>query len=285
MVDEPALYEALANHRLHAAGIDVWSTLNVQHIESLNDVIAQITGVIVRETLPDAVLERANEIELIDLTPEELMVRLQAGKGKVSQRVRGVSYSRVGIPIRVAWQFAGGETCLTSSSPTAIPTAIMRGALPSGCARKGWMCGGTMRCASPGSVLLGCGGTFLREPSPAVIFRHRASERSCRGQAPRPHRALSLLYKRSPTCVSLYPLVTCINVVKCFEYKRGAKSVAGLTKVCRAQGKAPASRGLRCGAAPRQRFFQHSERSSRWMQCGTGARGQPLPLESFCLRP
>ena len=62
------------------AGIDVWTTLNVQHIESLNDVIAQITGVVVRETLPDAVLERADEIELIDLTPEELMIRLQAGK-------------------------------------------------------------------------------------------------------------------------------------------------------------------------------------------------------------
>ena len=65
---------------LLAAGIDVWTTLNVQHIESLNDVIAQITGVVVRETLPDAVLERADEIELIDMTPEELMVRLQAGK-------------------------------------------------------------------------------------------------------------------------------------------------------------------------------------------------------------
>ncbi|HZZ27090.1 MAG TPA: sensor histidine kinase KdpD [Pirellulales bacterium] len=65
---------------LLAAGIDVWSTLNVQHIESLNDIIAQITHVVVRETLPDAVLERAHEIELIDLTPEELMLRLQAGK-------------------------------------------------------------------------------------------------------------------------------------------------------------------------------------------------------------
>jgi two-component system, OmpR family, sensor histidine kinase KdpD len=65
---------------LLSAGIDVWTTLNVQHIESLNDVIAQITRVVVRETLPDAVLERADEIELIDLTPEELMVRLQAGK-------------------------------------------------------------------------------------------------------------------------------------------------------------------------------------------------------------
>lgn len=62
------------------AGIDVWTTLNVQHLESLNDVIAQISGVVVRETLPDAILERADEFELIDLTPEELMDRLQAGK-------------------------------------------------------------------------------------------------------------------------------------------------------------------------------------------------------------
>jgi two-component system, OmpR family, sensor histidine kinase KdpD len=62
------------------AGIDVWTTLNVQHIESLNDVIAQITGVVVRETMPDAVLEQADEIELIDLTPAELVERLQAGK-------------------------------------------------------------------------------------------------------------------------------------------------------------------------------------------------------------
>ena len=62
------------------AGIDVWTTLNVQHIESLNDVISGITGVVVRETLPDAVLEQADEIELIDLTPAELVERLQEGK-------------------------------------------------------------------------------------------------------------------------------------------------------------------------------------------------------------
>jgi two-component system sensor histidine kinase KdpD len=62
------------------SGVDVWTTLNVQHVESLNDVIAQITKVLVRETLPDAVLEKADEIELIDLTPEELVLRLQAGK-------------------------------------------------------------------------------------------------------------------------------------------------------------------------------------------------------------
>jgi two-component system, OmpR family, sensor histidine kinase KdpD len=65
---------------LLAAGINVWTTLNVQHVESLNDVIAQITGVAVKETLPDTVLERADEIELIDVTPAKLMERLAAGK-------------------------------------------------------------------------------------------------------------------------------------------------------------------------------------------------------------
>lgn len=65
---------------LLAVGISVWTTLNVQHIESLNDVIAQITGVAVRETLPDTVLEGADEIELADITPDKLMERLAAGK-------------------------------------------------------------------------------------------------------------------------------------------------------------------------------------------------------------
>lgn len=62
------------------AGLDVWSTLNVQHLESLNDVIAQITGVRVRETLPDQVFEAADEVELIDLPPDELLARLKEGR-------------------------------------------------------------------------------------------------------------------------------------------------------------------------------------------------------------
>ncbi|MBI5434744.1 MAG: sensor histidine kinase KdpD [Planctomycetes bacterium] len=62
------------------AGIDVYSTLNVQHIESLNDVVAQITGVVVRETVPDGVFDRADEIELVDLPSDELLARLRAGK-------------------------------------------------------------------------------------------------------------------------------------------------------------------------------------------------------------
>ncbi len=63
------------------AGIDVYSTVNVQHLESLRDAVAGITGVAVRETLPDSVLDHAAEIELIDVTPEQLRARL--GEGKV----------------------------------------------------------------------------------------------------------------------------------------------------------------------------------------------------------
>ena len=63
-----------------AAGIDVWTTVNVQHLESLNDVVAQITGVRQRETLPDRVFDEADEVELIDLPADELLARLRAGK-------------------------------------------------------------------------------------------------------------------------------------------------------------------------------------------------------------
>jgi two-component system sensor histidine kinase KdpD len=61
-------------------GIDVFTTVNIQHIESLNDVVAQITHVRVRETVPDAVFDRADAVELVDLTPEDLIQRLRDGK-------------------------------------------------------------------------------------------------------------------------------------------------------------------------------------------------------------
>jgi two-component system, OmpR family, sensor histidine kinase KdpD len=74
------------------AGIDVYTTVNVQHIESLNDVVAQITQVIVRETVPDKLVEQANEVELIDLTPDDLLQRLKEGKiylpGQAERAVR-----------------------------------------------------------------------------------------------------------------------------------------------------------------------------------------------------
>ncbi|MCV3217177.1 sensor histidine kinase KdpD [Plectonema radiosum NIES-515] len=63
-----------------AAGIDVYSTMNIQHLESLNDLVARITGVIVRERVPDRILDEANQIIVIDVTPETLQERLREGK-------------------------------------------------------------------------------------------------------------------------------------------------------------------------------------------------------------
>ncbi len=69
------------------AGLDVYSTVNIQHLESLNDVVAQLTGVVVRERLPNRVLEQANEVVLVDVTPETLQVRLRDGKVYASEKV------------------------------------------------------------------------------------------------------------------------------------------------------------------------------------------------------
>src|SRR5262245_47652759 len=69
------------------AGIDVISTVNVQHLESLNDSIAELTDVRVRETFPDRILEDADEVVLVDLTPEALQERLRAGKVYPAERV------------------------------------------------------------------------------------------------------------------------------------------------------------------------------------------------------
>jgi two-component system sensor histidine kinase KdpD len=62
------------------AGINVWTALNIQHLESLADIVSRITGVMVRETVPDTVLQKADDVVLIDITPEELIERLNAGK-------------------------------------------------------------------------------------------------------------------------------------------------------------------------------------------------------------
>ncbi|TAK97915.1 MAG: sensor histidine kinase KdpD [Rhodospirillaceae bacterium] len=68
------------------AGIDVYTTLNIQHVESLNDVVAKITRIRVRETIPDSLVDRADDIEVIDLTPEDLIQRLKDGKVYVAHQ-------------------------------------------------------------------------------------------------------------------------------------------------------------------------------------------------------
>jgi len=77
-VEHPKRYEDIED--VLSRGIDVYSTLNVQHLESLNDHVTELSGIRVRETIPDAVLARADEVALIDLTPEALLERLRAGK-------------------------------------------------------------------------------------------------------------------------------------------------------------------------------------------------------------
>ncbi len=99
---------------LLGAGISVYTTLNVQHIESLNDVVAQITGVVVDERIPDGVLDGADEIELIDLPPAELRQRLDEGKVYVpGRRRRAVSVFSV-----------GGISTLCASSRCAEPPNV-----------------------------------------------------------------------------------------------------------------------------------------------------------------
>jgi two-component system sensor histidine kinase KdpD len=73
---------------LLGAGIDIWTTLNVQHVESLVDVVQRITGVRQRETVPDSALSRADDIELVDITPDELRERLADGKVYVPETAR-----------------------------------------------------------------------------------------------------------------------------------------------------------------------------------------------------
>src|SRR5262245_37386552 len=102
---------------LHA-GIDVHTTLNVQHVESLNDVVAQITGIRVRETVPDSVLERADEIELVDSPPDELLARLGEGKVYIPEQAlratencfrRGNLLALRELALRIAAQHAGAD--------------------------------------------------------------------------------------------------------------------------------------------------------------------------------
>ncbi|RYF22998.1 MAG: DUF4118 domain-containing protein [Comamonadaceae bacterium] len=78
---------------LLSAGIDVWTALNVQHLESLNGTVGTITGIRVHETVPDAVLDAAHEVILVDVTPDELLARLSAGKVYVPEQARQATRS------------------------------------------------------------------------------------------------------------------------------------------------------------------------------------------------
>jgi two-component system sensor histidine kinase KdpD len=123
-----------------AAGIDVFSTVNVQHLESLNDQIAELTATRVRETIPDSVLGKADELVLIDITPEALIERLRAGKIYKPDRIeaalnnffkienlaalREVSLRQVAQEVEAKRLVPGGPTREDSLSQTAAPQAV-----------------------------------------------------------------------------------------------------------------------------------------------------------------
>ncbi|GIL37810.1 sensor histidine kinase [Roseiterribacter gracilis] len=141
---------------LLAAGIDVWSCMNVQHVESLNDVVASITRVRVRETVPDSILDRADEIELVDLPPDDLMQRLREGKVYVADAggeralanffqpgnltaLRELALRRAAQRVDQQMQswmrahavegpWAAGEHVLVALSPARDPAALVRAA-------------------------------------------------------------------------------------------------------------------------------------------------------------
>ena len=116
------------------AGIDVYSTVNVQHLESLNDSVCELTGVRVRETMPDAVLNEADEVVLMDLTPEALLTRLRAGKIYPAERIDSAlnNFFRDREPCRPArGRSAPGRRGGRVQAPGA--------GRPSGSARTGWL--------------------------------------------------------------------------------------------------------------------------------------------------
>ncbi len=80
------------------AGIDVFSTVNIQHLESLNDLVARITGVVVRERIPDRLLEQADEVVVVDVTPETLEERLRDGKTYAPEKIRSIAATLLSAP-------------------------------------------------------------------------------------------------------------------------------------------------------------------------------------------
>src|SRR5205085_1567747 len=147
---------------LLSRGIDVYTAVNIQHIESLNDVVAQITHVRVRETVPDKIFDRADAIELIDLTPDDLIQRLKEGKVYVpKQAERALEHYFSPGNLTALRELALRRTAAnrslsppsdaalrTKSSTTRTPTASARSTSASRAARAG-----SRSCAARGCMI------------------------------------------------------------------------------------------------------------------------------------
>ncbi len=118
---------------LLAAGIDVWSTMNVQHLESLNDIVSGITGIRVWETVPDQFFDAADEVVVVDLPPDELLARLKAGKVYLPQQAEraAANFFRKGnllalreLALRRTADRVDDEMRAYRSASTSTPTAV-----------------------------------------------------------------------------------------------------------------------------------------------------------------
>ena len=174
---------------LLAAGIDVYTTVNVQHLESLNDVVAQITGVTVRETVPDSVLERADEVELVDLPPDDLLQRLREGKVYVPEQAgRAIEqFFRKGNLIALR------ELALRRTAERV--DAQMRGYMAEQGIRETWATGERLLvCVGPSAErgATGPGHPAHGRPGPRRVVRGaRRDRRATSGSAPRSGRTSS----------------------------------------------------------------------------------------------
>ena len=113
------------------AGIDVITTVNVQHIESLNDVVEKITGVVQRETVPDAVVRAADQIEVVDLAPQSLRDRLAAGSVYPAERI-DAALSSFGQGPDLAQRYEGLGCGQDFDTAVCEATGDLRGAGPAG---------------------------------------------------------------------------------------------------------------------------------------------------------
>ena len=169
-------------------GIDVYTTVNIQHIESLNDVVAQITHVRVRETVPDAVFDRADAVELVDLTPDDLIQRLKEGKVYVpKQAERALEHFFSPANLTALRELALRRTAervdeqlLTEMQAHAIPGPWAAGERILVCVSEDPRCAGLVRYAKRLA-------DRLHGPWTALYVEGRRSLQLSRGRA-RPHR-------------------------------------------------------------------------------------------------
>ena len=171
--------EELLNH-----GIDVYTTVNIQHIESLNDVVAQITHVRVRETVPDSVFDRADAIELVDLTPDDLIQRLKEGKVYVpKQAERALEHYFSPGNLTALRELALRRTAervdeqlLTPHAGARDPGAMGRGRANPGLRQRGSARrrSGALRQASGGSAACALHGALRRDAAQPAIHRGAA---------------------------------------------------------------------------------------------------------------